>query len=55
MAESVRRLHDPDAAASPEAWRYLPLIVAGVLIVLFSIEHIIALRARRRGRSRAWH
>ena len=26
-----------------EAWRYVPLVVSGALIVLFSIEHIIAL------------
>ncbi len=26
-----------------EAWRYIPCVVAGVLIVLFSIEHLIAL------------
>ena len=26
-----------------ESWRYVPLVAAGVLIVLFSIEHIIAL------------
>ena len=26
-----------------EAWRYIPCIVAGVLIVLFSIEHLIAM------------
>jgi TRAP-type C4-dicarboxylate transport system permease small subunit len=26
-----------------EAWRYIPCVVAGVLIILFSIEHLIAL------------
>ena len=26
-----------------EAWRYVPCIVSGVLIILFSIEHIIAM------------
>ena len=26
-----------------EAWRYVPLVVSGALIVLFSIEHLIAL------------
>jgi TRAP-type C4-dicarboxylate transport system permease small subunit len=26
-----------------EAWRYIPCVVAGALIVLFSIEHIIAM------------
>ncbi len=28
-----------------EAWRYLPCVVAGVLIILFSIEHLIAMAA----------
>lgn len=28
-----------------EAWRYVPLAISGVLIVLFSIEHLIALAA----------
>jgi TRAP-type transport system small permease protein len=26
-----------------EAWRYVPLVISGVLIILFSIEHLIAL------------
>ena len=26
-----------------EAWRYIPCVVAGVLIILFSIEHLIAI------------
>jgi TRAP-type transport system small permease protein len=26
-----------------EAWRYIPCVVAGVLVILFSIEHIIAM------------
>jgi TRAP-type C4-dicarboxylate transport system permease small subunit len=26
-----------------EAWRYVPLVISGALIVLFSIEHLIAL------------
>lgn len=26
-----------------EAWRYIPCVVAGVLIILFSIEHLIAM------------
>jgi TRAP-type C4-dicarboxylate transport system permease small subunit len=29
--------------ALPEALRYVPLVLSGVLIILFSIEHIIAL------------
>ena len=31
----------------PDGIDYVPLVIAGVLIVLFSIEHIIALRARQ--------
>jgi TRAP-type C4-dicarboxylate transport system permease small subunit len=26
-----------------EAWRYIPCVIAGVLIILFSIEHLIAM------------
>ena len=26
-----------------EAWRYVPVILAGILINLFSVEHIVAL------------
>jgi len=26
-----------------EAWRYAPLVISGVLIILFSLEHLIAL------------
>ncbi|MBL8525498.1 MAG: TRAP transporter small permease [Betaproteobacteria bacterium] len=26
-----------------EAWRYVPLVISGALIILFSIEHLIAL------------
>ncbi|HEY2903940.1 MAG TPA: TRAP transporter small permease [Polyangia bacterium] len=37
-----------------EAFRYVPLVLAGVLIVLFSIEHIIAL-LRNEEVKPAWH
>ena len=37
-----------------ESWRYLPMIVAGVLIIMFSIEHIIAL-LRNEEVVPAWH
>lgn len=30
-----------------EAWHYAPLLVSGALIVLFSIEHFVAILARR--------
>jgi TRAP-type transport system small permease protein len=42
MFESVRGYMIPTLHMS-ESWRYVPLVVAGVLIVLFSIEHILAL------------
>jgi TRAP-type C4-dicarboxylate transport system permease small subunit len=37
-----------------ESWRYLPMVVAGVLIVMFSIEHIVAL-VRNEEVIPAWH
>lgn len=37
-----------------EGWRYVPATIAGVLIVLFSIEHIIAL-AQGRDVEPSWH
>lgn len=38
----------------PESVRYVPLVISGILIVLFSVEHAIAL-ARRTTVARAWH
>ena len=38
----------------PESVRYVPLVVSGVLIVLFSVEHVIAL-ARGTEVEPAWH
>ena len=38
----------------PEAVRYVPLVLSGLLIALFSIEHIIALR-RGQEVEPAWH
>lgn len=38
----------------PEAVRYVPLVLSGVLIVLFSIEHIIA-RLRGQEVMPSWH
>jgi len=37
-----------------EGWKYVPAAMAGVLIVLFSIEHIIAI-ARGQEVEPAWH
>jgi len=42
MLESVRGYMIPTLHVS-ESWRYVPLVAAGLLIVLFSIEHIVAL------------
>jgi TRAP-type C4-dicarboxylate transport system permease small subunit len=38
----------------PEGVRYIPLVISGLLIVSFSIEHIIAL-ARGEEVEPAWH
>jgi TRAP-type C4-dicarboxylate transport system permease small subunit len=40
MAESTRANQIPTLGIS-EAWRYLPLIIAGVLISLFSIDRLL--------------
>ena len=37
-----------------EAWRYLPVLVGGLLIAVFSIEHLIA-RWSRTEVIRSWH
>jgi TRAP-type C4-dicarboxylate transport system permease small subunit len=37
-----------------EAWRYLPVLLGGLLIALFSIEHLIAKLARTEV-IRSWH
>ena len=37
-----------------EGWNHLPLIIAGVLITLFSIEHILALIGGKEVEP-AWH
>lgn len=42
MFDSVRGYMIPTLGIS-ESWRYVPLVAAGVLIILFSIEHIVAL------------
>ncbi|MDR0576391.1 MAG: TRAP transporter small permease [Candidatus Accumulibacter sp.] len=42
MAEAVWTNSIPTLGIS-EAWRYAPCIVAGALIILFSIEHLIAM------------
>ncbi|HVR60979.1 MAG TPA: TRAP transporter small permease [Polyangia bacterium] len=50
---SVREYMIPTLHIS-ESWRYVPLVAAGVLIVLFSIEHIVAL-LRDQEVKPAWH
>lgn len=50
---SVRTYMIPTLHIS-ESWRYVPLVLAGGLIVLFSIEHIVAL-LRDQEVTPAWH
>jgi len=42
MFDSVRGYMIPTLGIS-ESWRYVPFVAAGALIILFSIEHIVAL------------
>ena len=53
MFQSVSGYKIPTLGLS-ESWRYVPMVIAGLLIMLFSIEHIVALR---RGEEvvPAWH
>lgn len=51
--ESVRSYSLPTLGIS-ESWRYVPFVVAGALIILFSIEHIVAL-LRGTEVTPAWH
>jgi TRAP-type C4-dicarboxylate transport system permease small subunit len=53
MLESVRSYLIPTLHVS-ESLRYIPLVAAGLLIVLFSIEHIVAL-LRGVEVEKAWH
>jgi TRAP-type C4-dicarboxylate transport system permease small subunit len=53
MLQSVSGYKIPTLGIS-ESYRYLPLVAAGLLIVLFSIEHIVAL-ARGTEVEKAWH
>ena len=53
MLQSVSGYKIPTLGIS-ESYRYVPLVAAGLLIVLFSIEHIIAL-ARGTEVEKAWH
>ena len=42
MATSVADMSIPTLGIS-QAWRYIPAVIAGVLVILFSIEHLIAM------------
>ena len=53
MFISVRDYLIPTLGIS-EAWRYVPMVSAGLLIMLFSIEHILAL-LRGEEVKPAWH
>jgi TRAP-type C4-dicarboxylate transport system permease small subunit len=47
LAESVSTYRVPTLGIS-EAWKYVPAIIAGALITLFSIEHIVAIVRRQK-------
>ncbi|OZI42983.1 TRAP transporter small permease [Bordetella genomosp. 4] len=53
LAESVHSYKIPNLGLS-EGWKYAPATLSGALIVLFSIEHIIAL-LRNQKVVPAWH
>ena len=53
MFQSVQGYKIPTLGLS-ESWRYVPMVLAGLLIILFSIEHIVALR-RGLDVEPAWH
>jgi TRAP-type C4-dicarboxylate transport system permease small subunit len=53
MAESVWSNYIPTLGIS-EAWRYIPCIIAGVLVILFSIEHLIAMYSDKEV-TPSWH
>jgi TRAP-type transport system small permease protein len=52
MTETVD--HTIPTLGISEAYRYLPPIIAGVLITLFSIEHLIAMFKKEKVIS-SWH
>jgi TRAP-type transport system small permease protein len=59
MAGSVEMAVSTYASTIPtlglsEAWRYLPVVVGGILIAAFSIEHLIA-RVKGTKVIRSWH
>lgn len=53
MAHSVYQSSIPTIGIS-EAFRYLPPVIAGVLIMLFSVEHLIALFTNEKV-IKSWH
>ena len=53
MAESVFSSTIPTLGIS-EAFRYVPPIIAGLLIILFAIEHLIALLTNKKV-VKSWH
>jgi TRAP-type C4-dicarboxylate transport system permease small subunit len=53
MASSVHDMTIPTLGIS-QAWRYTPPVIAGVLIILFSIEHLIAIYTGEEV-SPSWH
>jgi TRAP-type C4-dicarboxylate transport system permease small subunit len=53
MARSVWHNQIPTLSIS-EAYRYLPCVIAGALIILFSIEHLIAMSTHKEVKP-SWH
>jgi TRAP-type C4-dicarboxylate transport system permease small subunit len=53
MFQSVAGYKIPTLGLS-ESWRYVPMVIAGLLIIVFSIEHIVAL-LRGEEVVPAWH
>lgn len=53
LAESVHTYKIPNLGIS-EGWKYVPAVISGMLISLFSIEHIIA-QLRNEKVIPAWH
>lgn len=53
LFDSVRGYMIPTLNLS-ESWRFVPFVLAGVLIVLFSVEHIVAISKGEEVRP-AWH
>jgi TRAP-type C4-dicarboxylate transport system permease small subunit len=47
LAESVMDYKTPNLGIS-DAWKYFPAVISGVLISIFSVEHIVAILRRQK-------